>query len=215
MLLMQPEPFTDAQRSVLHAIRRRGEATADQLASALGITLSGTRQHLVALTDAGFVVSRPADRPPGKRGPTERVHRLTEQAESLFPKAYGELTNQLLGYLDADAVSNVFIRRRDDRIESGRARVAPKPTFAQRVRELAAILDEDGYLASFDQVDDDHFRVTEHNCAILTVAREHPHACSSEIEFIRAVLPEATVERTLHMMAGDHSCSYDIVRNVA
>ena len=54
--------------------------------------------------------------------------------------------------------------------------------------------------------------MTEHNCAILSVAREFPHACSSEIEFIRALLPDATVERTTHMMAGDHSCSYEIER---
>jgi len=44
------------------------------------------------------------------------------------------------------------------------------------------------------------------------VAREHPHACSSEIEFIRAVLPEAEVERTTHMVTGAHSCTYEIRR---
>jgi predicted ArsR family transcriptional regulator len=54
--------------------------------------------------------------------------------------------------------------------------------------------------------------VTEHNCAILWVASEHPHACSSEIEFIRAVLPDASVERTTHMASGAHSCTYEIAR---
>ncbi|MFN8052208.1 MAG: MarR family transcriptional regulator [Acidimicrobiales bacterium] len=207
-----PEPFTDAQRSVLYAIRRRGEATAEQLAGALGITLSGVRQHLAALVDAGLVASSSAPRVDGRRGPSGNVHRLTERAESLFPKAYGELTNQILGYLEPEAVTQVFVRRRDDRIAAGRARVAKRRGFAARVRELAAILDEDGYLADVQQIDRDRFRVTEHNCAILSVAREHPHACSSEIEFIRAVLPDASVERTTHMMAGDHSCSYEITR---
>lgn len=212
MLNVEPTPFTDAQRGVLYAIRRRGEATADQLAAALDMTVSGARQHLAALGDAGLVVSSPAPRSPGRRGPAEKVHRLTERAESLFPKAYGELTNQILGYLDAAAVTEVFVRRRDDRVAAGRARVGRHRGFAARVREVAAILDEDGYLASFEQEGRDRFRVTEHNCAILSVAREHPHACASEIEFIRALLPDATVERTMHMMAGDHSCSYEIVR---
>lgn len=210
MLGVEPQPFTDAQRTVLYAIRRRGEATAEQLAEALDMTLSGARQHLVALGQAGLVVTAAAAREPGKRGPATKVHRLTERAESLFPKAYGELTNQILGYLEPEAVSTVFIRRRDDRIDAGRARVGRHRAFADRVREVATILDEDGYLASFEQEGPDRFRVTEHNCAILSVAREHPHACSSEIEFIRAMLPEATVERTMHMMAGDHSCSYEI-----
>jgi DeoR family transcriptional regulator, suf operon transcriptional repressor len=210
--LAPPPPITEAQRTVLYALRRRGEATVEQLAESLGITVSAVRQHLAALTDAGLVASTEAPRAPGQRGRPTQLHHLTADADPLFPKAYGELTNQLLGYLDEGSVQQVFIRRRDDRITSGRARLAGKASFAARVRELAAILDEDGYLASFEQVGRDRFVVTEHNCAILSVAREHPHACSSEIEFIRAVLPEATVERTTHMVAGAHSCTYEIRR---
>jgi len=210
--LAPPPPISEAQRSVLYAVRRRGEATVDQLAGALGLTASAIRQHLASLGALGLVVSVDAPRQPGRRGRPTQVHHLTAAAEPLFPKAYGELTNQLLGYLDHESVTQVFLRRRDDRIAGGRARLAPKRGFAARVEELAAILDEDGYLASFERVGRDRFLVTEHNCAILSVAREHPHACSSEIEFIRAVLPEATVERTTHMVAGAHSCTYEIRR---
>jgi DeoR family suf operon transcriptional repressor len=201
---------TPTQRAVLYAIRRRGAITVDQLAAALDITTSGARQHLAALTDVGLVESSPAPRAPGQRGRGELIHHLTDAADPLFPKAYGELTNQLLGYLTAEAVDEVFDRRRDDRIESARRRLAPRSTFADRVAELAAILDEDGYLASFEAQDDGSFLVTEHNCAIIAVARQHPHACSSEIEFIRAALPEADVERTTHMVQGAHSCTYEI-----
>ena len=105
-----------------------------------------------------------------------------------------------------------FEQRRDDRIAAARVRLAGHPGFAGRVAELATILDEDGYLASFERVGRDRFVVTEHNCAILAVAQEHPHACSSEIEFIRAALPDADVERTTHMVAGAHSCTYEIRR---
>jgi predicted ArsR family transcriptional regulator len=210
--LAPPPPISEAQRSVLYAMRRRGEATVDQLAGALGLTVSAVRQHLAALGELGLVASAGAPREPGRRGRPTQVHHLTAAAEPLFPKAYGELTNQLLGYLDDASVTQVFLRRRDDRIAAGRARLATKPDFAGRVGELATILDEDGYLASFEEVEPDRFLVTEHNCAILSVAREHPHACSSEIEFIRALLPEASVERTTHMVAGAHSCTYEIHR---
>ena len=210
--LAPPPPVSEAQRTVLYALRRRGEATTEQLAETLGLTVSAVRQHLAALTGLGLVVGADAPREPGRRGRPTRRHHLTAAAEPLFPKAYGELTNQLLGYLDDAAVTQVFIRRRDDRITSGRSRLARAGSFAARVRELATILDEDGYLASFDQVGRDRFLVTEHNCAILSVASAHPHACSSEIEFIRAVLPDAEIERTTHMVAGAHSCTYEIRR---
>ena len=207
-----PQPVSEAQRAVLYALRRRGECTTDGLAEALGMSVSGARQHLAALTEAGLVASTTVARRPGQRGRTEHTHHLTAEAEPLFPKAYGELTNQLLGYLRPEAVEAAFEQRRDDRIAAARIRLADRPSFAARVAELATILDEDGYLASFERAGRDRFVVTEHNCAILAVAQEHPHACSSEIEFIRAALPDAEVERTTHMVAGAHSCTYEIRR---
>ena len=45
---------------------------------------------------------------------------------------------------------------------------------------------------------------------IRAVALRYGQACTSEIDFIRAVLPEATVERILHMVAGAPRCAYEI-----
>jgi len=210
-----PKAISEAQRAVLYAIRRRGEATVEQVAHALEMTVSGARQHVAALIDAGLVASSEAPRRAGQRGRLEQIHHVTGRADPLFPKAYGELTNQLLGYLQPEAVEVVFGQRRDDRIVAAGRRLDGLADFSSRVRELAAILDEDGYLASFEPAGEDRYLVTEHNCAIFAVARQHPHACSSEIEFIRAALPDATVERITHMVAGAHSCTYEIRRRRA
>ena len=79
------------------------------------------------------------------------------------------------------------------------------------MEELARILDEDGYLADFQpSPDGDGFLITEHNCAILGVARRYGQACSSEIGFLREALPEAKIERIQHMIAGAHSCAYEV-----
>ena len=64
--------------------------------------------------------------------------------------------------------------------------------------------------AVFEALPDGTFLVTEHNCAILGVARRWGLACSTEIEFLREALPEARVERVAHMMAGAHVCRYEI-----
>jgi DeoR family suf operon transcriptional repressor len=133
-------------------------------------------------------------------------------AEALFPRAYGELTNQLLGYLPSAAVARAFQQRRDHRIDAARARLERQPTFAAKVAELAKILDEDGYLAVPEELPDGSFRIAERNCAIFAVAREHPLACSTELEFLRAALPEAEIERVSHMIAGAHACCYEIRR---
>jgi DeoR family suf operon transcriptional repressor len=84
-----------------------------------------------------------------------------------------------------------------------------------KVAELTRILDGDGYLATFEMLTPGLFRIVEHNCAIWAVAQRYGQACSSEIEFIRAVLPEADVERVQHMVAGAPHCAYEVRAKVA
>jgi len=137
---------------------------------------------------------------------------VTGAADSLFPKAYGELTNELLGYLSDSPgmVDSLFAKRRQHRIANARARLSGKRTLGAKVAELSRILDEDGYLATSEKLSPDLYVISEHNCAIRAVAQRYGQACTSEIEFIRAALPEANVERILHMVAGAPRCAYEI-----
>ena len=193
------------------ALKHAGEATADELAAQLGVTVSAVRQQLDGLAADGLVAWRPQAR--GRGRPTH-LYRLTRAAEPLFPKAYGGLTTELLGYVaDADPtlVDGIFDRRRQRRYDDARARLATVGAdFDSRVAELARILDDDGYLASYEALSDGTYRIVEHNCAVLDVAERYGQACSSEIAFLREALPEARIERVSHMIAGAHSCAYRV-----
>ena len=201
------------RRAVLYALRRRGEATAEQVADQLGMTVSGARQHLTALTRAGLVEAAEMPATALRRGRRTLAYSATAAADDYFPKAYGELTNELLGYVadsNPDLLEDLFAKRRQHRIENAQARLAGKRTLGTKVAELTRILDEDGYLATYEKVAPDLFRVIEHNCAIWAVAQRYGQACTSEIDFIRAVLPEAEIERVQHMVAGARHCAYEI-----
>ena len=201
------------RRAVLYAVRRRGEATVEQVAEQLGITVSGARQHLSALTAAGYVEAAEVPVEGPKRGRRALVYTVTDAADAVFPKAYGELTNELLGYVsdrDPELLDDLFGRRREHRIAAAEVRLARKRGLGAKVAELARILDEDGYLASSEKVAPGVYRIVEHNCAIWAVAQRYGQACSSEIDFIRAVLPGTTVERVQHMVAGARRCAYEV-----
>ena len=193
------------------ALKHAGEATADELAAQLGVTVSAVRQQLDGLAADGLVAWRPLAR--GRGRPTH-VYRLTRAAEPLFPKAYGGLTTELLGYVadaDPNLVDDIFDRRRQRRLEGAQARLAGLSSdFRARVAELAKILDEDGYLASWEALPDGSYRIVEHNCAVLDVAERYGQACTSEIAFLRQALPDARVERVSHMIGGAHSCAYEV-----
>jgi predicted ArsR family transcriptional regulator len=87
----------EGRRAVLYAVRRRGQATVEDVATQLDMTVSGARQHLAALVDDGLAEAVELPRPPGTRGRPQLAYSATQAADALFPKAYGELTNELLG----------------------------------------------------------------------------------------------------------------------
>jgi DeoR family suf operon transcriptional repressor len=198
------------RRTLIVTLRRRGEARAEDLADALGITVSAVRQHLRSLAAADLVVHRDERMGPGR---PRRSYALGPAAEALFPKAYGELTVELLSYVDDEdpaMVARVFERRRQARVARVATRLRDLPDFDARVAEVARSLDEDGYLADFCREQDGTYRLTEHNCAILAVAQRYGHACASEISFLRELLPEADVKRVGHILSGSHACVYEL-----
>jgi DeoR family suf operon transcriptional repressor len=111
---------------------------------------------------------------------------------------------------DPALLEAVFARRRETRIANARARLTTRNDLGAKVTELTRILDEDGYLATSETVGPGVYRIVEHNCAIWAVAQRYGQACTSELDFIRAVLDGATVERVQHMVAGARHCAYEV-----
>ena len=199
----------ETRRTMLEYLKRQGEAPVEGAAQAAAITVSGARQHLVALQRDGLVSFREVREGPGR---PKHLYTLTSSGDALFPRAYAQLTNELLDYVeleDPQLVKRLFDRRGQRRLEQARNRMAGL-SFGEKVRTLAAILDEDGYLADFTRREDGTYLITEHNCAVLSVAKRYHHACSSELDFLQAVLPEAEVLRIAHQLVAGHVCAYEV-----
>jgi DeoR family suf operon transcriptional repressor len=201
--------FPTTRRAILTAVKRAGSCTVADLAGPLGLTTAAVRQQLLRLEEDGLVVHHASG--DGRGRPAHR-YELAPSAEALFPKRYGDLTTELLGYLggpDSSEVRRLFAERGKRRLEGASPRLADR-SLEEQVAELTRILDEDGYLADVTRLSDGGWRITEHNCAILTVASGFRQACSSELAFIRAALPGARVERVAHLMDGAHVCAYEV-----
>ena len=200
------------RHKILVLLRKQGNMTAAELGHTLSLTSMGVRRHLNTLLHDGLVDYRRVQRGLGR---PSFVYSLTTLADDLFPKNYPALTNELLRYvelLDGEGkVEKLFEQRGERRLRQARDRLAGK-NLGEQVVELSHILDEDGYLAEWEQLDEDTWFVREFNCAVRLVAERYQQACGSEIEFIQAALPEAKITREHHIMAGDGHCGYRIRR---
>src|SRR5690348_746007 len=153
----------ETRRQILTLLKKRGSARSEGIAEAIGVTLSGTRQHMTALERDGLIAH--SDLRDG-RGRPKFVYYLTPMADNLFPRNYADLTNELLEYVeeaDPALLDRIFDKRGARRLERARQRTAGL-SFPEQVRVITQLLDEDGYLAAFEALPDGSYRIVEHNC---------------------------------------------------
>ena len=207
--MSESAPSVSTRRAVLDLLKRNGPQTVAQLGAALELYGAGVRRHLEVLEHVGLV--RQTTRTQG-RGRPAHVYTLTELGHDLFPRNYHQLVAQLLeaatSELGPEAVERLFDHRQQELagLYGGRTRGQPLPELASA---LAAIQDENGYMAECAAAGDGQFVVREHNCAIARVAGSWPTACAHELALFQQLAgPDVQVERIAHIQAGDPVCAY-------
>ena len=202
--------ISPTQHRVLEAVKRSGEATADELAQALEISTSAVRQHLNTLRSAGYVAARQERGQPGR--PADHFS-TTELTEAIFVKPTNNLSLELLSHIeeeDPELITRIFERRRHRRVSHAQDNLVGK-ALSEKVAILADLLDAEGYLVDFEERAPGHYRINLHSCALWAVATRYGQACTTELEFLRELIPEATIERVTHKTEGAHTCAYEII----
>jgi predicted ArsR family transcriptional regulator len=155
-------------------------------------------------------------------GRPRHLYDVTADAQDLFPSNYGALAAGLLAAIEAvggdDLLEQVFAARRrqlGDRVREQVAdRIGDGASLFERVRELAVVQADQGYLADTTADDDGAIWLREHNCAIYHIAQGSPAACQAELELFTEILG-ADVVREQHIASGDRCCTYRIAERAA
>jgi predicted ArsR family transcriptional regulator len=208
---------SNLRRDLLVRLRLDGPSSPDQLAHRMGASRTGVLQQLRAL-EAAALVSRQTVR--HGVGRPRHLYDITPGAQDLFPSNYDALAVGLLAAIEAvggdDLLDQVFAARRrqlGERVRGQMAeRVDPGATLVERVRELAVIQADQGYLADTILGTDGTIRLREHNCAIYHIAEGSPAACQAELELFSEVLG-ADIVREEHIASGDRCCTYRIAEH--
>jgi predicted ArsR family transcriptional regulator len=208
---MRRAPGT-SRRALLDELKRRGPLTAAELAADLGVTATAVRLHLDDLEEDALVVAQTHHE--GGAGRPARRWSLTERARTLFPDHHGELTVQLLdamrSTLGDEGVEQVLaVRERQQRAAYGEA--LPARGLGAKVKSLAAMRSDEGYMAEAVEEPDGSWLLVEHNCPICEAASTCQGLCRSELDTFQAVLGDgAEVEREEHLLSGGQRCVYRV-----
>jgi predicted ArsR family transcriptional regulator len=196
---------------ILFLLKTRGPATAATLARALRITPMGVRQHLSRLAAAGLVTHGDERRGVGR--PKRHWH-LTEKAALRFPDTHAQMTVEILGaakaVFGARGLDRLIRRREQETLARYKAAMHGARSIAERVRRLAALRSEEGYMAECVAKADGGLLLVENHCPVCAAAQACQGVCRSELDIFRTVLSGAAVERTDHILAGARRCAYRI-----
>jgi len=208
-----PAPVREGKtrRAIVKLLKTEGALDSSRLARHLRLTPMAVRQHLYALQREKLVT---AEERPVPLGRPAKHWQLTPEANRLFPDAYAELTLALVG-----AVEKAFGPAGTQRVLESRcalqqsayqARIPASASLEQKLRELARIRTEEGYMAEVTR-EGDGFLFVERHCPICAAANACQGFCATELDLFRAVLGgRVRVERTEHIIAGDRRCVYQV-----
>lgn len=193
---------------VMNVLKQTGGGlSVKHLCQRLDLSSMAVRRQLSVLEGRRLVSSR---RVKQKTGRPTQLYYLTEEGHEEFPRDYSSLSIELLSssrdLLGKTHLNDLFARRKDELLSQARKRVLGK-TLEARVHEVAQLLTEHGYMASWEKLDDGRYLIREMNCALARVARKFPQVCIFEEHFLRELL-DASVKRRHHILQKDQFCSY-------
>jgi predicted ArsR family transcriptional regulator len=139
--------FASTRGRLVSLLRGQGR-TVDELAKAVDLTDNAVRAHLATLERDGLV-RQEGIRRGGGSGKPAYAYRLTDDAEALFPKAYGEILRQLLQLLSLrlePAELEATLRELARRLAEGHHASGPP---AERLAAAVSYLDELGGMAEW------------------------------------------------------------------
>jgi predicted ArsR family transcriptional regulator len=206
------EGISGQKKKILWYLKVMQQAGLEELATVMKISRMGAHKHLSGLQKRGLVEAIESRTGVGR---PKMIYKLTVQSKTVFPKSYASIATYSLDFIEKnmgkEGVVNMLRERQNDLFSQYYERLKDL-NFGDRVKELAKIRDEEGYIAESkknnSKGDSGHI-LFEYNCPIIHIAERHWEACSTETELFEKLL-DANIETTHRAAKGDLVCKFAI-----
>lgn len=176
---------------ILVAIKQSaGGLSVTQLSKKLKMSYMGVKQHCDELLKLGYLDTWRKPRGKGVGGRPEKLYRLTERGQDVFPRFDNEFTESLLSSLKLAYGSNspekLIFGYLDAKAEEYRSNVKGD-TLRERLESLAKIRNREGYLCACDDAQG-KLRLVDYHNPLEGILTKHPAALRAEQSAIEAAL---------------------------
>lgn len=192
--------------SILEILKRKSRATVEDLATSLGLTPTGVRQHVTLLERDGLVTSSEERL---RLGRPRLVYHLTEKGEELFPRSYHLLTSWIMDEIvaiDGEEKLILLLDRIAERLAQQYGERITGETLEAKVESLVEILNGEGALAEWEKLPQG-YALREYNCRFHRVALGHPQLCHLERLFLSKLL-HSPVQMSECLLESGPRCNY-------
>jgi predicted ArsR family transcriptional regulator len=202
-----------SRRAIIDSLKQDGPQDAASLARRLGVSAMAVRQHLYDLSGEGLVTHETEARPLGRPA---KLWALTPAADRFFPDGHAEfsvgLINSMKQAFGAEGLDKLLRLRAREQIATYKARIDRQPSLAKKLKALAEIRTEEGYMAEVEKANGGYLLVENH-CPVCSAAAACTSLCNRELEvFQKSLGREHEVRRIDHILAGARRCAYLVTR---
>jgi predicted ArsR family transcriptional regulator len=197
----------DSTRGRVLALLQTKNRTVNELAHELHLTDNAVRAHLVSLERDGLVRRAGTER--GVRRP-HLTYAITEEAEHVFPKAYGVLLSHFVAIvakrLEPRAL-RASMREVGRRIAADQSLKLKGQSKTQRIKSALVLLKEMGGAATLSEREGRHF-IRGHGCPLSAVTANHQEGCLIAEALLSGIIGVPVKERCIR--GPTPSCRFEI-----
>jgi len=202
-----------SRRFLIDSLKQDGPQDAASLARQLGVSAMAVRQHLYELEAEGLVSHAAEARPLGRPA---KLWALTPAADRFFPDGHAEfsvgLINSMKRTFGGKGLDRLLKVRAKEQIADYRRSLDKLPSLPRKLKALAAIRSDEGYMAAVEKTAGGYLLVENH-CPVCAAATACTGLCNMELEVFRKALGrEVEVKRSDHILAGARRCAYLVTR---
>lgn len=192
---------------ILTAIKQSDGLSVTQLAKRLKMSYMGVKQHCVDLHKLGYLDTWRKPRGKGNGGRPEKLYRLTERGNDLFPRFDNAFTASLLTSIKesygSTAPEKLIFAYLSEKATFYRSKVTGS-TLEERLESLVRLRNREGCL-SRAEVNHDHLCLIEYHHPLAEIFAKHPSTLRMEHQAIEDALGCRLSRQRQEVEGGHHT----------